>query len=286
MRVLITADLHWNHGRSRASAEAIIDEMNAVAADVLLVVGDVGVADGGSIEECLARFTFKGPRLFVPGNHELWSTRRGVNLLGDELPRRVRGIGWRWLPEDPFVGADGAAIIGALGWYDYAFADTGLDISKEFYVAGVSPGAVIYTGQPKFLVPVAARASERARELVARWNDAKFVWLGVSDATVVARECARMEAQLETLRGARSILVATHTVPFAELLPAHHGGQWDFARAYLGSPQLGQTISKFENVSHVVCGHSHFPVEATLGAIRAINVGSGYREKKFVVADV
>jgi Icc-related predicted phosphoesterase len=77
------------------------------------------------------------------------------------------------------------------------------------------------------------------------------------------------------------VLVATHTVPFEELLPPHHGGQWDFVRAYLGSPRLGETIARFDNVSHVVCGHSHFAAEAMVGRIRAINLGGGYRAKRF-----
>jgi Icc-related predicted phosphoesterase len=286
MRVLITADLHWNHPRSRVSAEAIIETMNAVPADVLLIVGDVGVADGDSIETCLSRFTFAGPRLFVPGNHELWSNRRDVDLLGEELPRRVRAIGWQWLPDEPFVGADGGAIVGALGWYDYAFAARDLEISNDFYAVGASPGAVIYTSQPASLVDAAKASPDRARELVARWNDAKFVRLGASDATIVDRECARSRRSSMGLAEARSVLAATHTVPFVELLPAHHGGQWDFARAYLGSPRLGETIARFGNVAHVVCGHSHQRGRAMIGSIRAINVGSGYREKRFVVVEV
>lgn len=286
MRLLISADLHWNHAKSRASAEAIIDEMNAMSdVDALLIVGDVGVADGDSIEQCLARFTFAGPKLFVPGNHELWANRRGVDLLHDELPRRVRAIGWRWLPDEPFVHADGAAVVGALGWYDYSFAAERLKIPREFYAAGASPGAVLYTNEPPALVDRARGTPSAARELIARWNDKRFVHLGLSDEEVVERECTRLMGQLETLSGARAVLAAIHTVPFAELLPAHHGGQWDFARAYLGSPRIGQTLARFGNVTHVVCGHSHQPAEATIGRIRAINVGSGYREKRMVIVE-
>ena len=282
MHLLITADLHWNHAKSRESAAAIIEEMNAATdVDALLVVGDVGVGDGDSIEQCLSRFTFTGLKLFVPGNHELWTKREGVDLLGDELPRRIAALGWHWLPGAPFV-TDGVAIVGALGWYDYAFAAPELEIPHAFYAAKASPGAVLYAKEPAELLDAAAQASPRATELVARWNDGKFVRLGVGDVEVVARECERLLMSLEALAGARSILVATHTVPFAELLPPHHGGQWDFARAYLGSPRLGELIARFANVSHAVCGHSHVPAEARIEHIRAINVGSGYREKRFV----
>ena len=280
MRVVITADLHWNHAKSRESAAAIIDQINARSdLDALLIVGDVGVADGDSIEECLARFTFSGPKLFVPGNHELWTKRPDVDLLGEELPRRIAAAGWHWLPGAPLVRED-VAIVGGLGWYDYGFAAESLQIPREFYAVKASPGAVLYSGQPAELVEAARQAGSPS--LVARWNDGKFVHLGRPDEAVVERECEQLARSLALLREARSILVATHTVPFAELLPPHHGGQWDFARAYLGSPRLGETIGRFGNVSHVVCGHSHFAAEARVGNIRAINVGSGYRAKHLV----
>ena len=286
MRVAITADLHWNHAKSRESAAAIIDEINAREDfDALLIVGDVGVADGDSIEQCLARFTFAGPKLFVPGNHELWTKRPDIDLLRDELPRRIADAGWHWLPGEPFVRED-VAIVGALGWYDYAFAAESLQVPRDFYAAKASPGAVLYAGEPAELLEPSKACPPAARELIARWNDGKFVRLGMSDEALVTRECEQLATSLGKLSSRRSILVATHTVPFEELLPPHHGGQWDFARAYLGSPKLGQTIRQFSNVSHVVCGHSHFAAEAQLGAIRAINIGSGYRAKHLVMVEL
>ena len=45
MRVLAVADLHWNVAKSRPSAEALVARVNAERFDVLLMVGDAGVAD-------------------------------------------------------------------------------------------------------------------------------------------------------------------------------------------------------------------------------------------------
>ena len=86
----------------------------------------------------------------------------------------------------------------------------------------------------------------------------------------------------------RHVIAAVHHVPFRELLPPSHNAQWDFARAYLGSERMGQLLLQHENVRTVVCGHSHFGAEATLDAARvsAINIGSGYRVKKFRTIDV
>ena len=104
MRLLATADLHFNHPKSRHLAEDLIGQINRAGGDVLLLVGDTAVADGDSLEQCLSLFRFAGPKLFVAGNHELWT--RGPDsyrLFTEELPRRVGALGWRWLEAEPFV---------------------------------------------------------------------------------------------------------------------------------------------------------------------------------------
>ena len=73
MRLLITADLHYNHPKSRPVADDLIDRMNAAGGDAVVVVGDTAVADGDALERCLSRFTCPGPKLVVAGNHELWT---------------------------------------------------------------------------------------------------------------------------------------------------------------------------------------------------------------------
>src|SRR5213078_4535770 len=128
MRILVTADLHYNHGKSKTLAEEVIEEMNSVSADVLLVVGDTAVSDGNYLEQCLTRFRFDGPKLFVAGNHELWTKGPdSYQLFREELPRRVRELGWRWLEGEAFVEGD-VAIVGSVGWYDYSFAQKELGI--------------------------------------------------------------------------------------------------------------------------------------------------------------
>ena len=233
MRLIITSDLHWNHPRSRPSAQAIISRINARAdVDALLVLGDVGVADGDSIEACLGSFTFGGPKLFVPGNHDLWSKREDPDLLHGELPRRLRAIDWTWLPHEPFVRGD-VAVVGSIGWYDYSFADGRLQIPLAFYAAKASPGAVLYTGSPLELVAAASDCPAVGRDLVARWNDGKFVRLGMSDAELVEQECERLRRQLGAMQTLGSVVVATHTVPLAQLLPPHHGDDGVFGVGHL-----------------------------------------------------
>jgi len=95
MRLLVTADLHFNHPRSRPLAVALIAKMNATGGDVLLLVGDTAVLAGDDLEVCLSSFNFDGPKLFVAGNHELWTGGNdSYEIFTTALPARVRALGW------------------------------------------------------------------------------------------------------------------------------------------------------------------------------------------------
>lgn len=283
MRLLATADLHFNHPRSRPLATDVIGQMNRAGGDVLLVIGDTAAADGDDLEQCLSQFTNAGPKLFLCGNHELW-TRRGDSgaLFDDELPRRVAALGWTWLEGAPFVAGD-VAIVGTVGWYDYTFASARLAIPRRFYEAKMSPGAATYLGRGDLL---GDDVSPEANELVARWNDGKFVTLGRTDDVFVGECVGRLTADLGAVAGARRVVAASHHVPFAELMPPTRYTKLDFAKAYLGSERIGEAILRHPNVSHVYCGHSHFGVRARVGHVDAINIGSSYRHKVFETLDL
>lgn len=285
MRLLVTADLHFNHARGRELAGEVIGRINRAGGDVLLVAGDTAVADGDHLERCLELFEFRGPKLFLCGNHELWTLRGdSYGVFKEELPRRVRAMGWVWLEEAPFIAGD-VGIVGTVGWYDYAYAASSLGIPRRFYQAKLSPGAAAYLGRDD-LQPAGDDVPFAVRELVARWNDGRFVRLGRSDEAFLDECMASLEGQLEAVKGVRQVVAATHHVPFTELLPQAHRPQLEFAKAYLGSPRLGDLLLAYPNVSRVFCGHSHFPMESQIGGVTAVNIGSSYREKRFVAVDL
>ncbi|HEY1629010.1 MAG TPA: metallophosphoesterase, partial [Tepidisphaeraceae bacterium] len=176
---MVTSDLHYNHARSRASADEMIDQITRAGGDVLLLVGDTASFDGDSLERCLSRFNFSGEKLFVAGNHELWTHGKdSYENFRRELPRRIRELGWRWLQSEPFMIGN-VAIIGNIGWYDYSFAQPSLEIPRRFYEAKVSPGAAEHLSEFSHLL--GEDVSPHARQIVARWNDGKFVKLHRSD---------------------------------------------------------------------------------------------------------
>jgi predicted phosphodiesterase len=286
MRLLITADLHYNHPRSKAPADDLIDRMNQTGGDVLIVVGDTAVADGDHLEKCLSRFRFSGPKLFVAGNHELWTLGRdSYEIYTHDLPRRVRELGWKWLEDEPFV-ADHFAIIGSIGWYDYSFAAQSLGIPRRFYQAKISPGAAKRFSRFAPLFESTEDISPAAAEVIARWNDGKFIKLHRDDDAFAAELLDRLEGQLTALSNKKRVVACVHHLPFRELLPPPHSTQWDFAKAFLGSDKLGHVLSSFDNVTDVFCGHSHLPMRATIGKINAVNIGSGYRIKTFETLDI
>jgi Icc-related predicted phosphoesterase len=284
MRILATADLHYNHGKSTRLADELIDRMNQMDFDVLLVIGDTATSDGDALERCLARFEFDGPKLFVAGNHELWT--RGddsYRLFKEELPRRVRDIGWQWLESDPFI-SDEVAIVGSIGWYDYSFAQEQLGIPRRFYEQKVSPGGADQLNKFRHLLEVADDVPPHAREIFARWNDGQFVKLHRNDEAFLDELLRDLSRQLESLPN-REVIAAIHHLPFAQLLPPSHNAQWDFAKAYLGAAKMGDLLLQYPNVSTLLCGHSHFAAQAQVGHTHALNIGSGYRAKQCVMIE-
>jgi len=286
MRLLVTADLHYNHAHSRPLADEVIDRMNAAGGDVLLVVGDTASADGDALERCLQRFDFAGPKLFVAGNHELWTARSdSCAIFAEELPARVRALGWHWLETDPFVAGE-VAIVGTIGWYDYSFAVASLGIPRRFYARKISPGAAERFPEYADLFEPADDISPAARNIVARWNDGRYVKLGMSDEAFLDQRLAQLDVNLRRVAGATQVVAAVHHLPFAALCPSSHRALWDFTKAYLGSEKIGRLLLEHSNVHTVYCGHSHLPVEARIGALHAINIGSGYRWKTFRTLDI
>lgn len=288
MRLLVTADLHYNHARSRGPADELIDRINSLSFDALLVVGDTAPAESDELAQCLGRFTFAGPRLFVAGNHELWTNGPDSHqLLRRLLPDRLQQLGWHDLQSTPFIAGD-VAVVGSIGWYDYSLADASLGIPRRFYEAKISPGSAGHLDDHAHLLGDGSDISEAASHVFARWNDGRFVKLHRSDQQFLDELLDELRQHLELTRSCRQVIAAIHHLPFAELMPPQRPArsQWRFALAFLGATSIGQLLLRYANVSTVFCGHSHFAREAQVGHIRAVNIGSGYREKTYHLIEV
>ena len=283
MRLVVTADLHFNHAKSNAVAEAAAAEISCTPGDVLLLVGDTAAGDGEALERGLSAIRFDGPKLFVAGNHELWTGRGDSHtLFTDELPRRVRDAGWQWLETDPFE-RDSVAIVGSVGWYDYAYAPADLGVPERFYETKVSPGAAQRLAEWTSLLGDDVPAS--AAEIVVRWSDGKHVSLGRSDAAFLAERLDQLRRSLASVTAER-VVAAVHHVPLRELLPPRVNPTLDFVRAYFGSPRIGELLLADSRVSHVLCGHTHSQADVTLDGVRCVNIGSTYTQKRLLMLEL
>jgi predicted phosphohydrolase len=277
MRILVTADLHYDIQRSRDPVRELARRACALGGDALVLVGDTAGADLGPLCECLRLFEpFAGRKLMVAGNHCLWCRPEEDSLHRYErvLPRVVEEEGFQLLDHMPAV-LDGTGLVGSVGWYDYSFRDESLGIPEAFYRAKVAPGAAAYLGGHTDLLTAHRHVLTDAHmSMGARWMDGEHIRLGV------ARHLAEVSARAER------VVAFLHHLPFADLVPKGRPPLFAFAAAYMGAGRLGKALLQCPKVSHVYCGHSHWPAEMRIGPVKVVNVGSTYSEKQLEVLDL
>ncbi len=290
VRIVVTADLHYNISRSREPARRVADDACSAGGDAIVLVGDTAGAATGPLLECLRLFErFPGRKLLVPGNHCLWCRDGEDSLTRYEsvVPAVAAEAGFHVLDHDPVVIGD-VGLAGSIGWYDYSFADESLDIPEPFYRAKVAPGAAAVLTEHRWLVEAhRPRLHERHYMLGARWMDGRYVRLGMSDEEFLGLLCDKLAGQLRRLADSAGGIVAfTHHLPFDELVPRNRPDRFAFAAAYMGSPRLGRVLLSEPKLSHVFCGHSHWPGRWEIDGVTVVNVGSTYSNKRLEVLEL
>jgi predicted phosphohydrolase len=289
MRIVITSDLHYNIARSRAPTEALAAEICRKGGDCLLLVGDSASTDLGILEEVFGLFeSFRGVRLAVAGNHELWAAPGEDSLARYEhgLRQVCEASGVHYLDAEPFR-LDGVGFVGSLGWYDFSFRPSRMKIPLRFYQHKVGPGAAERLDGLRRLVEGAADVGPAAREVTTRWMDGVRVRLPMGDGAFTEWIVSRLRAHLERMQAeAERIIVGVHHLPFAEMVPHSVNPNWEFATGFLGSELIGEAILDYPKVSHVFCGHSHRSMSCRKGGLVCRSIGSTYREKQYEVLDL
>ncbi len=263
-RLLVTADLHF--GLYPAADACVLDLAEFVrrsGADAFAVAGDLADADTDCFRACLDLFaSFKGLKLLVPGNHDLWSAGVGSEKKYREvLPSIAADCGFRMLDTGPAM-QDGVGFIGNIGWYDYTFRNLELNIALEQYAAKALPG-------------------------VCTWNDGRFVDWDLSDEEFTEKCLRKLQVAYRSIEPrVHTVIAVLHTLPFRELLYPQASAAYEFCRAYMGSERTGRLLEEFRKVRYVFCGHRHGPDRAKIGHIEAIVVGSEYFLKRLVELDL
>ena len=290
MKILVTADLHYDIARSREGTESLARRVCRMQADALVLLGDSAGSDIGILAKCLKLFgSFAGRKFIVPGNHCLWCRDAGENSLNRYeriLPEVAMQEGFAYLDHHPTVLGE-VGLVGSIGWYDYSTRDESLALPLAFYEAKMAPRAAQYYGLDSLVEAHRGEIPPRLMELGARWMDGQNVRLGMSDEQFTQMVLARMESQIQAIENqVQRVAVFMHHVPFRELVPTGRPDRFAFAAAYMGSTRFGEMLLRYPKVRDVFCGHVHWPMTIKVQQLTAVSVGSTYEHKRLATLEV
>jgi predicted phosphodiesterase len=289
MRIIVTSDLHYNLARSKAPTRGLAREICELGGDILIFAGDSASTDLRVLDEVFGLFeSFSGVRLAVAGNHELWTTGGADSLLRyeNELAEVCSRNGVHYLDREPFRAGD-LAVVGNVGWYDFTFRSSVLNVPLRFYQHKIAPGAAARLAEHRHLLGDNGDVPEALQQLGTRWMDGVRVKLPVSDIAFTATLAAKLRRHLEDVsESADRIIAAIHHLPLADLVPHSVIPNWEFATGFMGSELFGEVLLDFDKVSHVFCGHSHRRRRCQKTHLTCCSIGSTYREKQYEVLDI
>ncbi|HPZ06624.1 MAG TPA: metallophosphoesterase [Candidatus Eremiobacteraeota bacterium] len=263
MKIIATGDLHYGlrPGGDRSTEEIAKKLLNSEA-DVFIIAGDIGKGID-NFKKCLDLFQkFKGYKLIVPGNHDIW-TKNGdsLQIYSDTLHQISEECNFHYLDTAPLV-VDKVGFVGNIGWYDYSFRLTELAIPMKYY-------------------------EEKRFPKVAAWNDRRYIKWNFTDYDFLRTLLERMEKHIKHIyEKVETIIGVTHHLPFECMVRKTDHLPWDFARAYLGSEKIGELYLHYEKIKLAICGHNHRRVMVKKDHVECISVGSTYNEKVLLSLEI
>ncbi len=264
-KMLVTADLHFgSYAEGDACTRRLAEDVCASDADVFAVAGDIAEKDLESLEQCLSLFgDFDGLKLFVPGNHDLWTTGgSSYRKYARDMPDLATKCGFHMLDVGPRV-AGRTAFVGNVGWYDYSMRRRDLELAEEDYAKKTLPG-------------------------VGTWNDLNFVHWDYTDREFtrycVRRLCHHYRSVEDRVD---SVVAVLHHLPFRELVYGDTGDRaLELCRAYMGSESLGEQLLRWPKLRYCVCGHRHGVDNMEKNGMHSFVVGSTYKLKRLLTLDL
>lgn len=272
IRLAFTSDLHTDsHAANRQVWQEMVAVLHDVQPDVFVCCGDIAASVQQMGLTLFALESLRCPKLFVPGNHDVWLPNKAWRQKGitsqDKyyrlLPALCREAGFHPLWMEPYV-LDGVAFCGSMGWYDYSLRNPTLDeqVSMQDYRRKVYAGLL--------------------------WNDAQFVhWRAprddrgpgrrLADEAVTGHMVEELREQLQRVQPrAGRIIVVTHMLPFRTMVRHFQEPQRDFFSAFMGSTRLGEMLLQWPEIELVLAGHTHRQVSVRVGHITAKTSPLGY----------
>ena len=269
LRLFALSDVHTDFPDNQAWLEAL--SQNDFRGDALVLAGDVS-DDSAILEATLrglkARFAHV---LFVPGNHELWVTRKASTKARDSLVKLhdVLALCARLgVHTEPTLlagdtpGATPVLVVPLLSWHHASF-DTEPDIDW----LDIPPASKVMTDYVACSWPAGVddRSDDVAR-LLDSLNDETWERKGFHPDA--ARECAP------------HVVTASHFQPRIELCPEKRFLFFPNLTKAIGSTFLGQRVQRIRPDVHIY-GHTHFAYDLTLDdGIRYIQAALAYPHER------
>ena len=265
MRIAYTSDLHVDISqRNRELVPYLGEVLKIIDPDVFIIAGDVS-PELGDLEYALECFSgLKCPKLFIPGNQDIWVLSEEMQELGHDsyekyyfyLPDVCRRNQFIPLWMEPIALA-GVGFVGSIGWYDHA-------------------GPSVESSAP-------SRAYHYLLDSV--WNDMRWAcWSDISmmmegalwparrpDAEVAREFNLRLDQDIEGFERdslVSEIVVVTHYPPFSELSVE--------GVPFPGSRDTGGILSSHGKVIISISGHIHNKRDLLVKNIRAVRSPVGY----------
>lgn len=218
-KLAIISDLHVDiNGLNAIALERIGNYLLEIGITHLHFAGDIANTADETLET-VSQFQQLLPTTFHWGNHEM------VTLIGE---KEIEGY-----EEDAFLNfksyalSEEVLLVGVNGWYDYQFAENP-DLTKN----------------------------KRLKDLY--WYDRK-IHRTESDPVISQKINRKLDEYLKQLPKDKRVILSTHFVPKREFIIQHTGEhvRWNQLNAFLGSEDFGKVIDRYQQVEHVIFGHTH-----------------------------
>jgi predicted phosphohydrolase len=265
LRIAYTSDLHVDISqRNRELVPYLGEVLKIIDPDVFVIAGDVS-PELGDLEYTLECFSgLKCPKLFIPGNQDIWVLSEEMQELGHDsyekyyfyLPDVCRRNQFVPLWMEP-VSFTGVGFVGSIGWYDHAGPSEEPSTSTHAY---------------HYLLDSVWNDMRGAC-----WSDISMMMEGTlwparrPDAEVAREFNLRLDQDIEGFERdslVSEIVVVTHYPPFSELSVE--------GVPFPGSRDTGGILSSHGKVAISISGHIHDKRDLLSKGIRAVRSPVGY----------
>lgn len=281
MRIVATSDVHIPKHLSKMAS--LVRRLNSDAADVMLLLGDIAPVNDEAFDEFLSNFSyFKGPKLFVMGNHDIWTIDGSSRERYEKIvPQLLEKHKFHPLDKEPVV-YQGVGFVGNIGWYDYSYSTA--------YTPPPGTQYIRYKNSKKFSMPEPVKWADLTEE---DWKRKEIYYKGflgliqgtgsndkdyIKDFWDDKEFCQSRQIQLnedlkKISRRSTTIIAAFHCLPFKEgLIRNNSKPNVCFTNAYAGSRALGDVLYRHSKVGLCLWGHIHQRQNFNKGNIRCVNV--------------